>query len=64
MSKKFTCYLCEQEKDLKHKGLSIGSGVLTNLICKACSRSNYVIYGSDEYLELSNKPEFVWTNWK
>ncbi len=56
-SKSFDCYLCEENKENKHKGLSVGQGILTNFICKACSRSNYVIYGSEETLHFSPIPK-------
>jgi hypothetical protein len=58
MSKKsFTCYLCEEVKENKYKGLAIGSGVLTDHICKSCSRNNYVTFGSAETLHFSPIPK-------
>lgn len=58
----FICYLCEEEKDNKHKGLIIG--IYPNFpshICKTCSRSNYCIWGSNEELPLDPLPDYgVW----
>tara|TARA_B110000495_G_C22945942_1_gene553736 strand:- start:488 stop:703 length:216 start_codon:yes stop_codon:yes gene_type:complete len=55
----FICYLCEKEKANKHKGLVVGSGeIFTSHICKACSRSNYCIWGSNETLPLDPLPKY------
>ena len=46
----FTCYLCEEIKDRKERGIELGSADFSRCICKICSRKNYCIYGAFEDL--------------
>ena len=44
-NKKFICYLCEEEKDNKHKGLVVGSGeIFTDHICRLVVEAT-IVYG-------------------
>ena len=50
MKQPFKCYLCEDDKPDKEKGIEVGSGFFLYHICKQCSRKNYSVYGAFENL--------------
>jgi len=52
--KTYKCYLCDVETPLKRKGLEVGSGKFIHIICKLCSRKNYVLH-EDSYFEEHDK---------
>jgi len=39
----FNCYICGQEKTIRHKDLVVGTGKLMQYICKKCTKDNYAI---------------------
>ena len=53
--KTFKCIICDKDKTMKQKALTIGDGKFTEYICKQCRNNNgSVIYGTDEELPHSS----------